>query len=136
MTRVLSVSKRNACSDGSLPDPENCDGSCTAGGSLCPNGTEYWKLSGVAVPIAKGVGELCLNAGVGIIRGAGTVVQIGVDAAVLDGAAPCCEDMLSSCGLRKSFATTVVAALDAFTGSTNIRHHQGSLSESLHERGT
>lgn len=87
------------CSDGSLPDEANCgtDG-CKSLDAQCPNGTVFWQLSRVDVPVGKGVGELCLNAAVGIRIGSGTVAQIGVDAAVLGGVAlasvVCCASPL------------------------------------------
>lgn len=76
-----------AYSDGSVPDKANCgpDKVCKNPQDQCPTGTEFRQLSRVDVPIAKGVGEFCLNAAVGIQLGAGSVIQIGVDAAVLGG---------------------------------------------------
>lgn len=99
------------CSDGSVPDKANCgaDQVCKSPQDRCPSDTALYSLSAVDVPIAQGVGEFCLNAGVGIQLGAGLVVQIGVDAAVVGGMLrfaascllfPCIVASCRACGVR------------------------------------
>jgi hypothetical protein len=102
MMKLLLLHKRNICSDGTLATVENCPNKkCESQQDQCPDGTEYWQLSKVEIPIAKGVGQFCLNAAVGIQQGAGPVVQIGVDVATLNGASSAVITWLNmvDCGL-------------------------------------
>lgn len=118
-------------SDGSAPDKANCgpEEVCSSPEQQCPNGTEFWQLSRVDVPISKGVGEYCLNAAVGVRIGSGSVVQIGVDAAVLGGvalpsAAFCgmsCIDLLSFL-VRYSYCTQQGACVFCWM----VRHSIGA----------
>ena len=78
------------CSDGSDPSKDNCglDQVCQNEHERCVGeDVKLLSMSQVEVPVSQGVGPTCFNAGVGIRRGSGDVINIGVDV-ILFGRAP------------------------------------------------
>lgn len=78
------------CSDGSEASKDNCPNRiCRSEHDRCVGeDVKLLSMSQVEVPVARGVGATCFNAGVGARQGSGDVVNIGVDVTLYGCALP------------------------------------------------
>lgn len=88
------------CSDGSEPSKDHCgrERVCRTEHDRCAGqDVKLLSMSEVEVPVPRGVGPTCFNAGVGIREDSGKVINIGVDVIVF-GRTPLRPSLLvSSC---------------------------------------